>query len=167
MRKYLFLLAAATLPLGAMAADKSPDEGFYEDAAEAGLAEVATGKLAQTKGASPAVKEFAAMMVKDHSAANAKLKAIADAKGIKLPTEPGLKHKAKKEMLEHQDGADFDKGYIDGQIKDHEETAALLEKEIANGKDPEAKAFARETLPKVQAHLKAINAIKAGHSDKH
>jgi hypothetical protein len=45
-----------------------------------------------------------------------------------------------------------------------------MEKEISTGKDAEAKAFAKETLPKVQAHLKAIKDIKAGgagHNAKH
>ena len=163
MKRLLAFCAALTFPLCSIAAD-NPDESFFKDAAEAGLAEVAAGKLAQTKGASQAVKDFGTKMVKDHSAANEKLKTIADAKSVKLPTEPGLTHKAKAELLEHKNGKDFDTAYVDGQIKDHEATVELLQKEITSGKDAEAKAFAKETLPKVQAHLKAITDIKAGGS---
>ncbi len=130
--------------------------------AEGGLAETAAGKLAETRGTTPSVKQFGAMMVKDHSAANEKLKGIASAKGIKLPTEPGLTQKAKAELLEHKDGAAFDQAYIDGQINDHIATEELLQKEISSGKDADAKAFAREILPTVQSHLKAIQNIKAG-----
>jgi putative membrane protein len=58
-----------------------------------------------------------------------------------------------------ESGETFDKSYIKGQIKAHQDTAALLKKEIASGKDAEAQAFAKSVLPTVQSHLKAINAI--------
>ncbi|MGL1585774.1 DUF4142 domain-containing protein, partial [Vibrio parahaemolyticus] len=44
------------------------------------------GTLAQNKGSSQAVKDFGAMMVKDHSAANDKLKSIAAGENVTLPT---------------------------------------------------------------------------------
>jgi len=49
---------------------------------DAGIAEVVAGEDAQMKGSSAAVKEFAAMMVKDHTAANSKLSAIAAKKEL-------------------------------------------------------------------------------------
>jgi putative membrane protein len=160
MKRLLPLLSVA-IPFLSFAAGSNPDEGFFTRIAEGGLAEVAAGKLAETKGTTPSVKQFGAMMVKDHGAANEKLKSIASAKGIKLPTEPGLTQKTKGEMLEHKEGADFDREYLDGQINDHIATEELLQKEISSGKDPDAQAFAREVLPKVQAHLKAVQDIKA------
>jgi predicted outer membrane protein len=60
-------------PLLAFGIDANVDSSFFKNAAEGGMAQVDAGKLAQQKGSSPAVKEFGAMMVKDHSAANAKL----------------------------------------------------------------------------------------------
>ncbi len=152
-----------SLPLVAVAKDATPDTPFYKDAAEAGLAEVKAGKLASTHGASADVKEFGAMMVKDHGAANKKLAAIASTKGVKMPTEPGLMHKASEKILKMKSGDSFDKSYIEGQIKDHEATVDLLKKEIANGQDPDAKAFASEVLPKVEMHLEKIRSIATAH----
>ncbi len=160
--KHLVTLMAAAIPLLAFAASGSPDEAFFQKATEAGLAEVAAGKLAQTKGSRESVRQFGAMMVKDHGAANDKLKSIARSKGITLPEDPDLKHIAQTELFEQQVGPDFDRAYIDAQIKDHKEAEALLQTEIALGKDADAKAFAQEVLPKVQAHLKAIETIKTG-----
>ena len=57
-------------PLLAFAADKSPDQSFYKNLAEGGISEVEAGKLAESKGSSQAVKDFGAMMVKDHNAAS-------------------------------------------------------------------------------------------------
>lgn len=154
------IVLLCSLPLAALAAD-SPDESFYKKAAEAGMAEVQAGHLAQEKGTSQAVKDFGAMMVNDHTAANNKLMKIASAKNIELPKGPGMMNKAKEKKADLKSGEGFDKDYIQGQIKAHEDTIELLQKEIESGKDADAQAFAKETLPKVKAHLDKINQIAA------
>jgi len=78
-----------TTPLGlslvAIAADKSLDQSFYNNAAQGGMAEVQLGQMAEHKGQSVAVKDYGKMMVQDHTAANNKLKSIAAGKGVELP----------------------------------------------------------------------------------
>jgi len=152
--------AALILPLSGLAAD-NPDASFYKKAAEGGIAEVELGKLAQDKSSSPGVKDFGAMMVKDHSAANDKLKAIADGKAVKLPTSPSVGQMATKAKLEVLSGATFDKSYIKGMIEDHQEDIKEFEKEASSGQDADAKAYAAATLPTLKAHLKKIQAIAA------
>ena len=49
---------------------------------------------------------------------NEKLASIAQSKGVKLPMEPTLKHKAMKKKMAMRSGASFDKDYIAGRIKD-------------------------------------------------
>jgi putative membrane protein len=158
--KRLTLLALTALPLLAYGAS-NPDESFFKDAAKAGIAEVAAGKMAEEKGSNPAVKEFGAMMVKDHTAANAKLKSIATQKGVELPGSQGLMQKAMNKETDLHSGDSFDKDYIKGQIKAHKDTIDLLQKEVDSGQDPDAKAFAKSTLPKVKAHLDKITKIAA------
>lgn len=164
MRKVVTLLLMA-LPALALA-DSNPDQNFYEHLAQGGMAEVEAGKLAQQHGASQAVKDFGAMMVKDHSAANEKLKKLADSKSVKLPDGPSMTQKAKKQMLEMKSGSSFDKEYIEGQLKAHEETVDLLKKEIDSGKDADAKAFASEVLPTVEEHLAKIRQIATDNGVK-
>jgi putative membrane protein len=165
-RASMLTVALITLPVWVVAKAATPDESFYKDAAEGGLAEVAAGQLAQSKASAQDVKDFAAMMVKDHSAANAKLKRIATTKGVELPTEPGIKHKAMKKKMEMKSGSGFDQDYIEGQINDHKATVDLLQKEIDKGQDSEAKAFATETLPVVRQHLEKIQQIASAHGVK-
>jgi putative membrane protein len=159
MKKWLALLIVG-LPVVAFAAP-NPDESFFKDAAQAGMAEVAAGRTAQEKGTSQAVKDFGAMMVKDHSAANAKLKKIAVTKGVKLPASPSMMQKAMNEKTDLRSGDAFDKDYIQHQIKAHKDTIDLLQNEIDSGKDPDGKAFATEMLPKIKAHLGKITKIAA------
>ena len=155
------LVAALLLAVPVLAFSSSKDESFYKNAAEGGMAEVDAGRLAQEKGSSQAVKNFAAMMVKDHSAANQKLQSVAASQDVKLPTSPSLVQQAKAKELKMKSGDSFDKAYIKDQIKAHEDTVALFQKEIDSGKDASAQQFASATLPTVQAHLNKINQIAA------
>src|ERR1700761_235325 len=132
------MIAALMLaaPLAAFAAS-NPDASFFKNAAEAGIAEVEAGKLAQDKGASQKVKDFGAMMVTDHSAANDKLKALAASKDVSLPSSSSVSQMATKAKLDVLSGDTFDKSYIKGQLKAHRDTIALFKKESSAGQDPE------------------------------
>jgi putative membrane protein len=157
--KILTCLMLASLPLVASAAAQSPDESFYKDAAEGGLAEVEQGKLAEDKAQSQAVRDFGALMVHDHSAANEKLKTVAASKGMDLPTSPGISQMASIDKLKLLSGDTFDKSYVKAMLEDHEKDIAAFRREAADGKDPDARAFAAKTLPTLEVHLKKIRSI--------
>lgn len=159
--KKLAALLLLSLAGASLANAASPDRQFYIKAAVGGLAEVESGKLAEQKASSEAVKSFASRMVQDHTAANEKLMGIAASKNIKLPTEPDAKHKVALKNLQTKSGAAFDAAYIKAQVADHKATIALMEREIASGRDPEAKAFASETLPVVKEHLTMLQNMKS------
>lgn len=163
MKQLLTLIVACALPMFA-AAQAQTDETFYKKAAEGGMAEVEAGKLASEKGSSQAVQDYGAMMVKDHTMANTKLKTLASAKNVTLPKELDPAHKEMKKKLQGMSGAAFDKAYIEGQIADHKTMIALFEREAKSGTDPQAKSFAAETLPKLKAHLEMAQSIQKGES---
>src|SRR5215210_536912 len=156
--------ASAATDAGAANAGETTDDSFFQNAAEGGMAEVEAGKLAQAKGSSAAVRSFAAMMVKDHTAANAKLQKIAEDHDITLPTQLSPDHESMVTTLAGLSGTAFDREYLRGQVKDHEATAALLRSESKSGQNADAKAFANDTLPIVQTHLAKVKELagKAG-----
>jgi putative membrane protein len=53
-----------------------------------------------------------------------------------------------------QTGAAFDRGFVEAQVKAHQEAITLFEKESSNGSDSDLKAFATKQLPALRAHLK-------------
>jgi putative membrane protein len=155
MTSIAFLLVATS------ALADSPDSTFYKNAAEGGMSEVELGQLAQEKATNPAVKDFGAMMVKDHSAANMKLKTLAASKQVVLPESPSVMQKASKTKLDMMSGDSFDKSYVKGMIEDHKSDIKEFQKEASEGKDPQARAFAAATLPTLQMHLRKIQSIAA------
>jgi putative membrane protein len=129
--------------------------------------EVELGQLAQKKATDPKVRDFGAMMVKDHSAANDDLKALAASKNVNIPEHVSATEEASKTKLHLLSGSAFDHSYVKNQISAHESTVSLLNKEIASGRDPDAKAFAQKVLPTVKSHLQVINQIAAEEGIQH
>jgi putative membrane protein len=155
------MLGMSFLLIGVAALADSPDASFMKSAAEGGMSEVELGQLAQQKASNPAVKDFGAMMVKDHTAANDKLKALAASEQVTLPDSPSLMQKASKTKLNMLSGDSFDKSYVKGMIDDHKNDIKEFQNEISEGKDPQARAFASATLPTLQMHLQKIQSIAA------
>jgi len=153
--------ASAVADSAANTPGETMDESFLQNVAEGGMAEVEAGKLAKANASSPAVKSFAAMMVKDHSAANAKLQKIAADSGVTLPTQLSAEHQAMKGKLSELSGEAFDKEYLRGQLKDHEVTVILLRTQIDSGQNADAKGFASQTLPTVETHLRKVKELAA------
>ena len=65
-------------------------------------------------------------------------------------------------MLSGADGEKFDKRYAESfGVKAHEDTVKLFKDAAANAKDPEVKAFAQKTLPKLEEHLTMARSMEA------
>jgi putative membrane protein len=123
--------------------------------------EIEAGKLAQEKSANQGVKDFGAMMVKDHGEAQDNLKNIGMRLSVSVPDSVDSKHSDLAKKLSSLSGDKFDKAYIDAQIKDHRETISLFEKIIADGKNEDLKQFAINTLPHIRMHLQTIEGLSA------
>jgi putative membrane protein len=153
--------STAKLDQGAKKMTRSPDTAFAMAAARGGMAEVEMGKLAAENASNADVKAFGQQMVEDHGKANEKLKSVAEKENLTLPSTMNAKQQAMYDMLKTKTGAEFDKDYVDGMVKDHEKDVKEFQKEADKGKDEQIKAFAAETLPVIQGHLEKIKAIQS------
>ena len=135
------------------------DAKFAVAAANGGMAEVELGKLAQQKAQNAQVKNFGAMMVEDHSKANAELIDLAKSKKIVLPDSISADEQKLKAELESKSGADFDKAYVQAMLDDHKKDIADFEQARKIVKYPEMSAFIDKTLPVLKKHLAAIQQI--------
>lgn len=135
------------------------DADFAVKAANGGMAEVTLGQLAQSNAASQRVKDFGAMMVKDHTDAGDKLKALAQQKNITLPATLGDKEQKMVNDLQKKTGKDFDKAYMNMMLDDHKDDIKEFTKASTNCKDADLKGFATNTLPVLQKHLDSVKAI--------
>jgi putative membrane protein len=135
------------------------DSDFAVAAANGGMTEVELSKLAATNAASPAVKEFAAMLVTDHSAVNEELKNAAAQKNISLPATISDEMQKDVNNMAEKKGKDFDQAYINKMIDDHEKTINLFQKEATDGNDADLKMWAGNKVSVLQAHLDKAKTI--------
>jgi putative membrane protein len=143
----------------AIATDKESTD-FLVNAANGGMAEVEAGQIAQQKATNPKVKDFGAMMGRDHSAADEQVKMLAAQRNVTLPAMPGDAKKKDLEELNKKTGADFDKSYMKMMVNDHEKAIDLFENASSKVNDAEVKAFVDNTLPKLKNHLDSAKAIQ-------
>ena len=131
------------------------DEKFAMEAAKAGAKEIKLGQIAATQGSTEQVRQLGQMMVDQHTKAAAELQALADKKGIKLPSAD-MDDECKKccADLSKKTGKDFDKAYTEMMVKDHKKVIAMFKTEKDSGKDADLKAWAASTLPTLEHHLK-------------
>ena len=129
------------------------DTDFAVEAANSGLTEVQVGEIAQQKAMDQRVKDFAAMMVQDHTQANEELKALAVSKNITLPTAPGEDHLEIISSLNETTGAEFDKEYMGLMVDEHQKAVDLFEEAAEDSDDAEIRTFASQKLPALKKHL--------------
>ena len=131
---------------------------FMVKAASGGMMEVELGKMAQEKAQNARVKEFGAMMVKDHTQANSEMKVVADGKRVALPPSLGDDHQKHVNELQEKAGAEFDKAYMSMMVDDHKKDISEFE-DATKLDDADVKAFATKTLPVLRTHLDSAKAI--------
>ncbi len=161
------LLALASVS-GVRAADtenrgqlSNSDYKFAVEATRGGTAEVSLGQLAAQKATDPAVRQFAQRMVQDHTKANQQLAQILTQKGVAIPTATSSSEQRELDRLQKLSGADFDKAYMDHMLKDHKKDVREFQRTAQSGQDTDLKAFAANTLPVLQDHLKMAQDLDA------
>jgi putative membrane protein len=163
--KSLLAAALAAVSVSALAADAekmAPTPAmFVSEAAQAGMAEVALGKVALDKSKDAQVRTFAERMVADHGKANDELAALASTKGIDVPKKLDAKHEALVTAMKGKDGADFDRAYSQHMKMDHSKAVELFESE-AKSSDAEFAGFASKTLPTLREHKQMAAKLPVG-----
>ena len=139
------------------------DATFVRKAAISDMFEIQASQLAQSKAVSADVKSFAGRMVTDHTKSSDQLKSIVSSKpGMKPPTSLDAQHRALLSKLKVASGASFGTLYAKQQLQAHQQGVMLFTSESQNGKDPDLKNFASQTLPTLQQHLSMAQGLQKG-----
>ncbi len=129
------------------------DERLMMQLAQANIAEINAGKLAEQKSNNDQVKSFAKKMVDDHTKALDDLKQIASSRGVTLPTEPDRQQMAMENKLSALSGEKFDSQYIaQSGNRAHRDTHRLLQRVRNRATDPELKSYATQVIATVESH---------------
>jgi putative membrane protein len=159
----VWLSAPFLLNPAAFAAQAPTTEGFVQTVAISDMFEIQAGQLAAEKAQNSDVKSFGQEMVDDHSKTSDDLKELIKDENIKVevPAKLDDDHQAKLDKLNGLSGNQFDKTYIQMQVKAHEKAVSLFEAYAAAGENDDLKDWAGDTLPKLKEHLAEANELIA------
>ena len=135
------------------------DADWAAKVANANMTEIELSKVAQTKAVNDRLKNFANMMVNDHTTAGDKLKQLAASKNITLPANLDGDSQKMLDNLNKKSGKDFDKAYTNDMLDGHKDAVDAFQKGSNNLQDADLKNFAAQTLPTIQMHQDSIKAI--------
>lgn len=149
-----FLVATGSLlAMRASVADGPlTDAEFVYRASQAGIVEVAMGRIALENSRSSDVQRFALAMIADHDKANDELKILARKKGLTLVDEAAAADKA-REIAESINKETFDVAYVSNQVDAHEQAVSLFSNAATQLIDADLQAYVKEKLPQLKHHL--------------
>jgi len=143
------------------------DQQFLEDATQGSYAEIEGSKLALEKTQNQDVKHFADMMIKDHTAMVQEVSKLATDKGMTPPDGPSVMQVTEVTALKALTGGAFDAMYVNRiGVASHEATVKLFEQASEKAQDPDVKALAAKSLPKLREHLEMARALDKKQDNK-
>ena len=153
---------ALLLGLSAGSAFAQSPAAFIDEASAQAMADIEASRQAHQKTSSKEVKDYTIQVINDRTTANQHLAKIA--KKLDLPVAPReeVASKAKAMMPQVPEGEGFDAAYAASQVKATEEAIEQIQQQAQTSEVPELKAFAEETLPKLETHLQMAKALQAG-----
>jgi len=154
-----FALAAVLLSgawgAAAVAADPPPTADVLMKLHHSNQKEIAMGKLAQKNGQSKGVKNYGKKLVKDHTAADKKVMAMAKQQKVDLMAGEAPKH----DMGDMGTGADFDAKFIQAMLDDHKRDIAEATAARDSTTDEKLKALLTGLVPTLQKHQDTAQAL--------
>src|SRR5207248_8198125 len=172
MKQLLVLTAVTLLAAGAIYVQTSPaaaptDPQIAMIAVTADNVDIDAAKLAASKTSNPKVKDFANLMIRDHTSVNKKATDLAKKLNI-TPEESDTSRTLKSdgdntlEKLRGLSGAAFDKAYINNEVTYHESVAKVVDDTlIPNAKNAELKSLLESARPIFASHLKHAKELQS------
>jgi len=139
---------------GAFTAQAPSAQDFAQQAALSDMYEIESAKIALKKARTEPTREYANMMIADHTKSSQALKEAiaASCQSLAMPTKLDAEHQALIDALGRLNGQDFETEYMSQQMAGHRKTLDLLKTYAAGGDTAELRQFAQSTIPAVQKH---------------
>jgi putative membrane protein len=129
------------------------DRNFLKKAEEGDIKEQNIGRFVLEKSQNKDVKDYAQMLVDDHTKDLKKVVDLMNKKGMPQPKElPQVEHEALGK-LKGLSGAALDGEFMSIMVEDHQKDITEFRKEVNSAQDEDVKYYAEHTLPVLQEHL--------------
>jgi len=136
------------------------DQQFIDMAAQTDMLEAHLGQMAANQAASQDVKDYAQMLVTDHTNDYQQLTEMAAKDNFTVPKGLDAEHNKMIAPFDKLNGKAFDQRYIHEMIEGHTKAIAIYTKESNDAQSSDVKSYAAATLPTLNKHLDAAKDLE-------
>jgi putative membrane protein len=138
------------------------DKMFLQEAVDGNNAEIDVARMAESKGQSAGVRQFAEQMIREHGLASNQFRRVMDKVGVALPDQRMPQHQKVADRLSHLQGKEFDQAYAAAMVKDHQKMIAMFEQASQSASSADVKQLAQSLLPTLRQHLQMAQQLPNG-----
>jgi len=134
---------------------------YVRKSAISDIFEMNAGNLAAEKSADPAIREFGRAMVDEHARSSNDLKMTLQQANVKasVPTTLDREHQELLKELQFQSGDQFDRTFLQAQLKGHRDALDLQRAYSQSGDNEALRKIAAEKTPVVEEHLAKLEVL--------
>ena len=136
------------------------DKNFLKRAEEDNIKEENLGRIVVQKTQNSDIRDYAQMLVDDHTKALKDLVDLMNQKGMRQPRSlPKLQHEALSK-LNRLSGEAFDREFINHMVEDHQTAVAEFRQEANMAQDSDVKNYANHMVPALEKHLQRAQELQ-------
>jgi putative membrane protein len=136
------------------------DRNFVNQITLSNRSEIALGNLALAMATDSSVRNYAQMMVTEHTAAEQNLMQITGDLELTLPTDSLTQMASEmRTTLMGLEGVQFDSAYIVSQIPAHDSARVVVQAQASSGASGPLRNYANTLLPSIESHRMMADTI--------
>jgi len=144
----------------------NPDQQFVDFAAQTDMMEAHLGQMAADQASASDIKQYAQMLVSDHTNDYQQLSAAATKAGLNVPKGLDAAHNKMLAPFEKLKAAAFDQRYAREMVTGHTKAIAEYKREASDGQNADLKAYANQALPVLEKHLQSAEGLQKSKGKK-
>lgn len=148
------LLAPATAAQAVHRLD--PDAAFLRTAHQGNLAQIALGRIAARKAATPELRRLGARFAADSARLDQAVQNAAQDLDVELDPQPNTTVQQSVAVYRAAPHADFDSLFVSSQSMLHDQAARVVRAELADGDETAVRQLAQHALSVIRRHRAAL-----------
>lgn len=137
-----------------------PATEYVSTAASGDMFEIQSGQLALQRSCDPSVRQFAQMLVDDHTRTTAQVTQAAQTDGVTPPPPQMMpRHMEMLQRLQAAGPGGFEAAFRNEQATAHQEALTLHQTYSQDGDRPALRTVASQAVPVIQMHLNQVQSL--------
>src|SRR5262245_28647441 len=136
------------------------EQDFMMEAARADLAEIDMAKMALQNSSTGDVKDFANMIVRDHTSALEDLTELMNDTNVPQPKSISVELQQDISRMRSLTGDEFDREFVNMIVSEHQKVIEMFRDQQSTAQNEDVKKYVEDTLPRLEMHLEKAQRLQ-------